>query len=146
MKSTKSGPAARNTFTIVNTGIECVFFTKTTKPVVPTELVTKICEDALACGDVMKRRTKYINRLTPVSGMEKATENGLIRVARAVMAPYFNLVDDEVPAEIENNSTATEDTKPSEKEADKPRFTVRRQASLGLVLLRCSPNPPSLRL
>jgi tRNA acetyltransferase TAN1 len=132
MKSTKSKPTSRNAFTIVNTGIECVFFTKTTKPVVPTELVTKICEDALACGDVMKRRTKYINRLTPVSGMEKATENGLIRVARAVMAPYFDLVDEEVPTEVEENSTAAEGTNPpeyqaeeKEKEADKPGFTVR---------------------
>lgn len=81
----------RQTFTPISTNVDCLFFMKTTSPVDPSLLVSKMCEDAKACPDPMQRKTKYVNRLTPVTGTDKATEAGIERLAREVMAPWFAL-------------------------------------------------------
>ena len=39
----------------------------------------------------MERKTKYINRLTPIFDTDKATESGIDRVARTVLEPWFEL-------------------------------------------------------
>ncbi|KAG5986524.1 hypothetical protein E4U43_005475 [Claviceps pusilla] len=84
----------RQTFTPVSAGIECLFFMKTMEPIEPGALVLKMCEDAQACLDPRSRRCKYINRLTPVFGTEKATENGINKVARGVLSSTFHLKDE----------------------------------------------------
>ncbi|CEI40173.1 hypothetical protein FVEN_g1343 [Fusarium venenatum] len=84
-------PKTKQTFTAIGTGLDCVFFMKTVKPIEPLQLVTKICQDAKDCPDPMQRKTKYINRLTPVFDTDKATDNGIERVARSVMGPHFEL-------------------------------------------------------
>ncbi|RGP63295.1 dihydropteroate synthase [Fusarium longipes] len=84
-------PKMRQTFTPIGTGLDCVFFMKTVKPIEPLQLVTKICQDAKDCPDPMQRKTKYINRLTPVLDTDKATDKGIERVARSVMGPHFEL-------------------------------------------------------
>ena len=71
--------------------LECVFFMKTKSPVEPDRLVLKICEEARECHDPMGRKCKYINRLTPVLDMDKATENGIEKVARRILHPHFTL-------------------------------------------------------
>jgi tRNA acetyltransferase TAN1 len=88
-------PKTRQIFTPVSVNIECVFFMKTMKPVEPDRLVRRICEDAKSCADPRQRRTKYINRLTPVTDTDKASENGIQRVARKVMEPWFALKPEE---------------------------------------------------
>ncbi|KAF6826630.1 tRNA acetyltransferase TAN1 [Colletotrichum musicola] len=85
----------KRSFKAIRAGIECVFFMKTRPPVDPVELCRRICQDASACGDPKERKTKYINRLTPVSILDKASENGVIRAARKALAPYFDLVPDD---------------------------------------------------
>lgn len=82
---------SRQTFSPVLTGLECLFFMKTMKPVQPGALVRKMCEDARGCPDPRQRRCKYINRLTPVFDTDKATDKGMERVARTVLAPWFSL-------------------------------------------------------
>lgn len=89
LRSKKDKP--RGAFSIVRTEIECIFFVKTMKPVKPKELVLKICQDAKQCTTPVQRKLKYINRLTPVSDTDKASENGILRVARTVLAPHFGL-------------------------------------------------------
>lgn len=84
----------RQTFTPVSAGIECLFFMKTMEPIEPGALVLKMCEDAQACLDPRSRRCKYINRLTPVFDTEKATENGINKVARGVLSSTFHLKDE----------------------------------------------------
>ncbi|KAG5927243.1 hypothetical protein E4U42_002418 [Claviceps africana] len=84
----------RQVFTPVSTGIECLFFMKTMEPVEPGALVRRMCEDAQACSDPMNRKCKYINRLTPVFDTEKATENGINKVARTVLSSTFQLKDE----------------------------------------------------
>ncbi|KAG6041826.1 hypothetical protein E4U41_001297 [Claviceps citrina] len=81
----------RQTFTPVVAGIECLFFMKTKDPVEPGALVQKMCEDAHACLDPRNRKCRYINRLTPVFDTEKATENGISKVARTVLSSWFQL-------------------------------------------------------
>ncbi|KAG5953376.1 hypothetical protein E4U53_005791 [Claviceps sorghi] len=83
----------RQIFTPVFAGIECLFFMKTMEPIEPGALVRKMCEDARACSDPRNRKCKYINRLTPVFDTEKATENGINKVARTVLSSTFRLKD-----------------------------------------------------
>lgn len=67
---------------------------KTRAPVDPVIFCREICEDALSCPSLRERKTRYINRLTPVSVMDKASENGVERVARKVLEPWFELQDE----------------------------------------------------
>lgn len=61
----------------------CVLFWKTRAPIVPTEFIAKICEDA-AAGE--KRKCRFVNRLTPMTEMGKANESGLKEVGRRVLS------------------------------------------------------------
>ncbi|KAF6815537.1 tRNA acetyltransferase TAN1 [Colletotrichum sojae] len=103
----------KRSFKAIRAGIECVFFMKTRPPVDPVELCRRICQDASACGDPKERKTKYINRLTPVSILDKASDNGVIRAARKALAPYFDLVQDDAThgekAEVKECETKTEE-------------------------------------
>ncbi|KAF4995662.1 hypothetical protein FGRMN_4972 [Fusarium graminum] len=106
---TQPKPKTRQTFTPIGTGLDCVFFMKTVKPVEPLTFVTKVCQDAKDCPDPMQRKTKYINRLTPIFDTDKATDKGIERVARTVMGPHFELKsesgDDAVTEEKGEGST-----------------------------------------
>lgn len=83
----------RHVFSVVSTGIECLFFIKTMRPVRPGDFVRNVCQDARDCPDPRQRKCKYINRLTPVFDTDKATEKGILRVARSVLAPFFTLAE-----------------------------------------------------
>ncbi|KAJ6780903.1 hypothetical protein PWT90_05563 [Aphanocladium album] len=104
MKAPRKQVAKKGVFRPISAGIECVFFMKTLKPVEPDVLVRKMCEDAQKCPDPRERKCKYINRLTPVFNTEKATEKGIERVARQVLAPYFELVPETEGSPTETTS------------------------------------------
>lgn len=89
----KPPPADRRYFTPISTGVECLFFMKTIKPIEPGKLVRKMCEDARDCPDPRLRKCRYINRLTPVFDTDKATENGVVKVASSVLPTWFTLKD-----------------------------------------------------
>ncbi|PHH66855.1 hypothetical protein CDD82_1518 [Ophiocordyceps australis] len=93
MKAEQQEKPDSGAFSMVKTGLECLVFIKTLAPVNAGELVVKMCEDARDCGDARRRKVKYINRLTPVVDTNKATERGMERVARTVLAPHFGLAD-----------------------------------------------------
>lgn len=123
MKAPRQRSTKNGVFTPINAGIECVFFMKTVKPVEPDALVRKICEDAKRCPDPRERKCKYINRLTPVFNTDKATEKGIERVARQVLAPFFDLVpatQSDVSDAARNETSAEKITTKSSGEA----FTV----------------------
>lgn len=63
-----------------------VLFFKTRPPVVPTDFVQYICDDA---ASTLKKRTRFAKRLTPMTLMGKATEAGLDALAKEVLAPVF---------------------------------------------------------
>ncbi|RDW67932.1 hypothetical protein BP6252_09328 [Coleophoma cylindrospora] len=106
-------------FVPVQLDLACVLFFKTRSPVVPVDFVHKICEDAQAGSG--HRRSKYLNRLTPMTLMARATEKGLEEVARTVLAEHFDLKKE--------TGTSTEDT---EKEGCSfaIRPTIRNHTSL----------------
>ena len=118
---TSQKPKERQVFTTVRTNIECVFFMKTMEPVEPAKLVSQICQDAKACPDPRQRKTKYINRLTPVFDTDKATDKGIERVARTVLASHFELKPESADgaegvaegAEKAEQSESSDDSKPA---------------------------------
>ncbi|KAK3375981.1 hypothetical protein B0T24DRAFT_698844, partial [Lasiosphaeria ovina] len=78
-------------FTPMKMGVDCLVFFKTRAPIEPAEFVRRICVDAKACADPRQLRCRYVNRLTPSTVMGKATEQGIIEVAKEALAPFFDL-------------------------------------------------------
>ncbi|KAK1981873.1 THUMP domain-containing protein [Colletotrichum cereale] len=137
--SRDSKSRSKRSFKAIKAGIECVFFMKTRDPVDPVELCRRICEDASLCTDLKERKTKYINRLTPVTFVDKASENGVARVARKALATHFELTmdvisrltDSGIKGEPVETRVVKEDVSEQEvttaeeaREAEKPAFTV----------------------
>ncbi|KAK2064047.1 THUMP domain-containing protein [Colletotrichum caudatum] len=136
---------SKRNFKAIKAGIECVFFMKTRDPVDPVELCRRICQDASLCTDLKERKTKYINRLTPVTFVDKASENGVARVARKALAAHFELTMDPLPrvtgseikggsveAEVGTDYTIEQQVTRAEepREAEKPAFTYAIRPSI----------------
>lgn len=73
-------------FQSVNMDIQCVLFFKTRPPVEPVSFVHTICKDA---AEGATQRARFVKRLSPMAMMGKATEDGLAKVADAVLGPTF---------------------------------------------------------
>lgn len=65
-----------------------MLFFKTIPPVDPVVVVKKICQDAM--DEPMRKRTRFVKRLSPVTLMARASEEGLKKVASDVLAPHFH--------------------------------------------------------
>lgn len=74
-----------------------VIFFKTRAPVEPVSFVHRICEDA--AKENAPKRTRFCNRLTPMTLMGKATEDGLEKTAKEVLAPQFH-TEPRVPTKV----------------------------------------------
>ncbi|KFH42923.1 tRNA acetyltransferase-like protein [Hapsidospora chrysogenum ATCC 11550] len=120
---------SRKIFSIVPADVECLLFIKTMAPVEPVEFVRKICQDARDCTDIMQRKTKYINRLTPISTTDKASDSGIVRAARAAMAPYFDLVKVEGQDES-SGPDAGEESKKEKNEGSGPKYAYAIRQSI----------------
>lgn len=117
----RKADAAKRVFVTVRVAIDCVFFVKTRSPVQPVELCRRMCEDARACANPMERKTKYINRLTPVISMERASEKGIERAARQALSPWFKL---QGPAEGQESAADTNADTDADADAEKKAYTV----------------------
>ncbi|KAF4985388.1 hypothetical protein FDECE_16586 [Fusarium decemcellulare] len=102
-------PKTKQVFTPISTALECVFFMKVLKPVDPLQLVVKVCQDAQDCPDPRQRKVKYINRITPVVDTDKATDKGIERVARTVLAPFFELKSESGDAAAEKAAASQDE-------------------------------------
>ena len=71
----------------VKMDIQCVLFFKTRPPIEPVSFVHTICRDA---AEGATQRARFVKRLTPMTMTGKATEDGLARVADAVLRPVFH--------------------------------------------------------
>ncbi|AEO67740.1 uncharacterized protein THITE_2116714, partial [Thermothielavioides terrestris NRRL 8126] len=92
LTSKPSDAAAGNVMRPVKMNVDCLLFVKTPPAVDPVAFVRRICEDARACNELPGlMRCRYVNRLTPVTAMGRATEQGLVEVARKVLASTFDL-------------------------------------------------------
>ena len=67
-------------------GLEVLFF-KVKSPVEPVRLVHRICSDAQQTAHA--QRSRYIQRLTPMTKASKATLTGLEEISETVLAPHF---------------------------------------------------------
>lgn len=74
-------------FQPIKLSVQCVLFFKVDEKINPVEFVEKICE-AAAQGTV---KSRFLNRLTPMTCMERANERGLEDVCKTVLAKSFTL-------------------------------------------------------
>lgn len=63
---------------------------KCRNPVEPVEFCRRICQDVVSPGQGAVR-ARYLNRLTPMSVIVKATESGLEEGARQALSNHFKL-------------------------------------------------------
>jgi tRNA acetyltransferase TAN1 len=78
--------------TPVKMNVDCLLFVKTPPAVEPVPFVRRICEDAKRFEEIPGlMRCRYVNRVTPVSVMGKANEQGLVDVAKEAMGEWFDL-------------------------------------------------------
>jgi tRNA acetyltransferase TAN1 len=80
-------------FSPVHLDLECVLFFKTRSPIDPVDFVHRICKEAASKPDI--RRMRYVNRLTPVTIIGRATEKGLEEVGKTVLGAHFQLSGEE---------------------------------------------------
>ncbi|OAA54500.1 thump domain containing protein [Niveomyces insectorum RCEF 264] len=115
--SSSAADQRRRVFTPLRLNLECLLFTKTRPPVDPVALAHRICEDAArdaaaaadnkdddnknngngngdvytSRGPVTRMASRYLNRLTPITASARATDKGIVDLARQVLTPYFTL-------------------------------------------------------
>ncbi|KAI1440113.1 hypothetical protein F5Y02DRAFT_363212 [Annulohypoxylon stygium] len=101
--STNPNPSSSSPFEPIRLDLDCLLFMRTHSPVDPVALAHRICVDAR--DDVGKekwtgrRRSRFLNRFTPVTASGKATEAGLVEVARKVLGEHFKLAEEKVEAD-----------------------------------------------
>ncbi|KAI1759256.1 hypothetical protein GGR53DRAFT_514177 [Hypoxylon sp. FL1150] len=83
------------TFQPMRMELDCLLFVRMKRPVDPVKLVQEICKDARGITDKQQRRSRFINRFTPVVLTAKANETGVEEVARKVLGGHFQLAGDE---------------------------------------------------
>ncbi|ONH69074.1 tRNA acetyltransferase TAN1 [Cyberlindnera fabianii] len=71
----------------IDLGCECVVFIKTRKPIVPEEIVAKICKDAT---ESKTKNTRFTQKLTPITYSVSATMEEVEKLAKRVLAPHFH--------------------------------------------------------
>ncbi|KAI0118112.1 hypothetical protein F4776DRAFT_266737 [Hypoxylon sp. NC0597] len=92
----KSADKAKDSvFEPIRLDLDCLTFIKTKPPIDPVELVKQICNDAKDAKDKTQRRSRFINRFTPVTASAKATDAGLEEVAMKVLGEHFQLAGDD---------------------------------------------------
>ena len=70
-------------------GCFTVLFFKTAPPVDPTSFVLSFCKDVASNPE--HKRAHAVKRLTPMTLIGKATENGIDELAEKVLAPHFHV-------------------------------------------------------
>ncbi|KAI1130170.1 hypothetical protein F5Y10DRAFT_236377 [Nemania abortiva] len=93
-------------FDLLKMSVDCVLFMRTRAPVDPVALVREICKDAATTKDPSQRRSRFINKLTPITLTGKATEKGLEDVARKVLSEHFRLAEDEAEGTADSGGNA----------------------------------------
>ncbi|CCE92205.1 putative tRNA acetyltransferase TDEL_0D06210 [Torulaspora delbrueckii] len=88
----KNGEKKKEILQFIDLNCECVIFCKTRKPVVPEEFVRRVIKD-LADPSHMEKRTRYIQKLTPITSSCSSNMDQLIKLAERVLAPHFHNSD-----------------------------------------------------
>lgn len=88
MAATKDAPKM---FQPVFLDVQCVLFFKLQPAIEPVDFVHRICEEA--ASNPTGRKHRFLNRLTPMTRMGRATQADLEALAREVLQKHFRLVD-----------------------------------------------------
>jgi tRNA acetyltransferase TAN1 len=75
-------------FQTVKFDLPCLSFVRFDKSIDPEQLVHRICLDAHANPD--KKRSRYIQRLTPARSIRKTLSVDLEEFAREILKPHFH--------------------------------------------------------
>lgn len=67
---------------------ECLLFMRCKPPIEPVEFARRICQDAASTGHG-GAKARYLNRLTPLTAIAKASETGLDEAVRKALAGHF---------------------------------------------------------
>lgn len=97
--------------------VQCVLFFKIGKEIDPVDFCERIAEEAVE--NPKGRKHRFLNRLSPMSKMGKATEEGLKETGRDVLGKVFRLADD-----------GNEEGKAKEKVSYAIRPTIRNHSQL----------------
>ncbi|KAL1303307.1 hypothetical protein AAFC00_006712 [Neodothiora populina] len=81
-------PTQEPLFIPIKLDVQCVLFFRTRAPIEPVSFVRHICRDAL--NNPGRKRTRFAKRLSPMTLMGRASEEGLDEVAKKVLAPHFH--------------------------------------------------------
>lgn len=85
----ENGEKKKEILQFIDLNCECVIFCKTRKPVVPEKFVERIIKD-LAEPSNMEKRTRYIQKLTPITSSCSSSMEQLVKLAEQVLAPHFH--------------------------------------------------------
>lgn len=88
MAATKNAPKM---FQPVFLDVQCVLFFKMQPAIDPVDFVHRICEEA--ASNLAGRKHRFLNRLTPMTRMGRATQSDLEALAREVLQKDFRLVE-----------------------------------------------------
>lgn len=88
MAATKDAPKM---FQPVFLDVQCVLFFKVQPAIDPVDFVHRICEEA--ANNLTGRKHRFLNRLTPMTRMGRATQPDLEGLAREVLQKDFLLID-----------------------------------------------------
>lgn len=120
---------------------ECLLFTRCKPPIEPVEFSRRICQDAASTGHG-GAKARYLNRLTPLTAIAKASEAGLDEAARKALAGHFKLksAGTEEQSKPEATDTQSEAQHDGADQEAKPA-TVRSQ----VCAVRISADHPAVR-
>ncbi|KAK5653539.1 hypothetical protein OQA88_8798 [Cercophora sp. LCS_1] len=117
----KADDSEDSVFTPMKMNIDCVLFVKTKAPVEPVEFVRRICIDAKDPKQG-QLRCRYVNRLTPVTDIGKASETGLLEVARRTLAKSFKISES---GTADGAASATEEKEGVDGKINPSTFAIR---------------------
>ncbi|SCU82941.1 LAFA_0D00892g1_1 [Lachancea sp. 'fantastica'] len=92
LKSQKTDSHKKELLRFVDLNCECVVFCKTRKPIVPETFVHRIMQE-FADPKTSHKRTRYVQKLTPVSFSCNASLSELSKLAQRVLSPHFHKKD-----------------------------------------------------
>lgn len=90
LEDMQSSSKNQQLFTNVTTDTQCILLIKTRPPVEPAVFVRRLCRDLLERGE---KRTRFLNRLAPMTGICKPTVEGLQEGVPSILEPHFGGAD-----------------------------------------------------
>ncbi|SCU88083.1 LANO_0D01046g1_1 [Lachancea nothofagi CBS 11611] len=89
LKAKKTGPKNKEILKFMDLNCECVIFCKTRKPIVPETFVRRIMQE-FADPKVNFKRTRYVQKLTPVTFSRNASIAELSKLSQQVLKDHFH--------------------------------------------------------